>query len=627
MASQKGLSRRPGALLAAVRSWACGLLACLGLAACDAGPERPNVLLVVLDDFGYNDLAVNNGSDSPTPTLDGIAARGLRFTRHYTESSCSPSRVGLLTGRYPARVGAHPLVGGIDPELVTLPELLREHGYATHMVGKWHAGDAHREARPEYQGFDHWFGFVNQLYLRGPHSATGYRRGRPTYLDPWLEDERGELRRHRGHLTDILTDHAIGVMQRERDPWFIYLSYYAPHTPIEPADSFRARFPDDPAGRYQALKAQLDANLGRIVDYLESAGRARDTLLVVVSDNGGTARAWPSNLPFFGEKASYYEGGIRTPLLVAWPGRWPENETADRVAMIIDLYPTLAAALDITVPPGLDGIDLFGPERRRELKWYSHNPAGDSLSILSADGQWRFTSWQRHFEWLHHVSDLQRPEPPNRLSEQPETAAGLRGNLLDWVSSATRVEGLSVAGDATWRSFSGADFRRTPLVGSHSMGFLFRRGSGATAAGEVQPLVRQDGYIDITEADGRLHIRVDGNETRVALPAQQACFSLVVSSTLWKTNMVSYRSDRRSRTEVFLNGLPAASSEYANPVLGAASPRNPLEIFSAGEGRWFMPAAADPYLSTRALGADEVSRVVSPGLMTACDAPRTTHPD
>ena len=98
-------------------------------------------------------------------------------------------------------------------------------------------------------------------------------------------------------------------------------------------------------------------------------------------------------------------------------------------------------------------------------------------------------------------------------------------------------------------------------------------------------------------------------------------------STLWKTNMVSYRSDRRSRTEVFLNGLPAASSEYANPVLGAASPRNPLEIFSAGEGRWFMPAAADPYLSTRALGADEVSRVVSPGLMTACDAPRTTHPD
>ena len=144
-------------------------LLCLLLSACGAEKERPNVLLIVLDDFGYNDLAVNNGSDSPTPTLDQLASEGLRFTRHYTESSCTPSRVALLTGRYPARLGFHPVGSGIAHEVDTLADVLSSQGYSSHMIGKWHTGDAHRESRPEYQGFDHWFGFISQMYLAGPH--------------------------------------------------------------------------------------------------------------------------------------------------------------------------------------------------------------------------------------------------------------------------------------------------------------------------------------------------------------------------------------------------------------------------------------------------------------------------
>ncbi len=200
------------------------LLCAVLLTGCQAEESRPNILVIVLDDFGYNDLASNNGSDSPTPSLDDIAARGIRYTRHYTESSCTPSRVALLTGMYPARVGAHPFVSGIDHELVTLPESLAAAGYRNYMIGKWHAGDSHRESRPEFQGFQHWFGFVNQLYLQMPGEAGPYRRAKPTYLDPWLEDEQGTRRQYHVHLTDILTDRALAVMRSEQNPWFIYLS-------------------------------------------------------------------------------------------------------------------------------------------------------------------------------------------------------------------------------------------------------------------------------------------------------------------------------------------------------------------------------------------------------------------
>ncbi len=167
------------------------------LASCESEVTKPNILLVVLDDFGFNDLALNNGSNSPTPTLDEIARRGILFTRHYTESSCTASRVALLTGLYPARVGAHSYVNGIDHEVVTLPDVLGQNGYTNYLIGKWHAGDAHWESRPEYQGFDHWFGFVSQLYLKGPHKPPAYRRNRPTYNSPWLETEEGELRQYR----------------------------------------------------------------------------------------------------------------------------------------------------------------------------------------------------------------------------------------------------------------------------------------------------------------------------------------------------------------------------------------------------------------------------------------------
>ncbi|MCZ6829302.1 MAG: sulfatase-like hydrolase/transferase, partial [Gammaproteobacteria bacterium] len=291
---------------------ACGLaVICSLLASCGTEKERPNILLIVLDDFGYNDLAINNGSDSPTPTLDQLAREGLRFTRHYTESSCSPSRIALLTGRYPASLGFHPLGSGLAREVETLPDVLSAHGYSSHMIGKWHAGDAHRESRPEFQGFDHWFGFMSQLYLAGPHHDGVYTRGPPTYLNPWLENENGDLRQYPGHLTELLTGHALKVMQSEKEPWFIYLSYYAPHTPLQPGVDYAGQFSDDARGKYQALKSQLDTNIARVFKQLRDSGQWDNTMVLVVSDNGGTGAAYPSNIPFAGVKAGYEEGGVR----------------------------------------------------------------------------------------------------------------------------------------------------------------------------------------------------------------------------------------------------------------------------------------------------------------------------
>lgn len=588
------------------------------LASCQPAPGKPNILLVVLDDFGFNDLALNNGSESPTPTLDEIAQRGVRFTRHYAESSCTPSRVALLTGLYPARAGAHPNVNGIDHELVTLPDVLRAHGYTNYMIGKWHAGDAHREARPEYQGFDHWFGFMSQLYLKGPHQPPAYTRGRPTYLDPWLEDESGDLRQREGHLTDLITDRAIEVIAQEENSWFMYLSYYAPHTPIQPARRFQADFPSTPAGKYQALKAQLDTNLGRLLEYLEEAGKLQDTMIVVVSDNGGTAKNWPSNLPFYGRKATYTEGGVRTPLLMVWPAHWPAGDTVDQAAMIFDIYPTILSALGLPVPEGLDGVDLFAPRQDRELRWYSHNGEWDTFGMLSADGKWRLSTWLKVSEYLYTEDDVVAEEHVGSQLDNPEVASSMRESMLDWIPVVTRVDQLDRVEEEGWSSYSGAAFRRTPIGGAHTMGFVFRRGAQQGAEDARQLLVSQQGYIEISEVGGILQIRVDGNEVEVALPPGEECFSLLVSSSMFKTNMVFYKEEYQSRTRVHLNGEQQVMSTYSNPELNQASPRNPLRVRNAPASRWYMPPDGDVFLSTRWLGEEEIITVVEPELKVAC---------
>ena len=238
-------------------------------------------------------------------------------------------------------------------------------------------------------------------------------------------------------------------------PGSYYLPYYAVHTPLEPSDKYLDLFPQDEAGRYQALKSQLDSNIARIVEYLESTGKLQNTMVIIVSDNGGTAASWPSNLPYYGTKSTYSEGGVRTPLLLWWPGHWPEGEVRDQIAMIFDLYPTIASALDITVPAGLDGADLFSPPQSRELRWYRHNGNFDTASMLSADGQFRFSSWRGVGELLVAESDFVDEQPMDRTVGYPDMAARMKQSMSQWVRSVTRVTQL----DRSIEGASGKLFR------------------------------------------------------------------------------------------------------------------------------------------------------------------------
>lgn len=379
---------------------------------------KPNILLIVADDLGYNDLAINsNNAQIDTPSMDQIAREGVRFTRHYAHGVCSPARAALLTGFYAERMGYSPNGRGISPEVVTLPERLKEEGYITWHIGKWHLGDLDRTAWPDHQGFDHWFGFLNQWRLPGKIVDGEVIHTFPRYNDPWLEGD-SEIGRHvPGHLENILTDKAIEVLDtvnKGQAPWFINLWYFAPHAPVQPASEFAALYPDTAAGRYRALVNQLDTNIGRVVAHLDSLGALEDTIVIVVSDNGGTEAHVDSNTPYTGTKTTLTEGGLRTPLIIRWPAeRWPDDALHGTVfedtISIQDIYPTLLASIGVAPPTKQDGENYF--ESIKQLKAVPQKPLfwglrDDKKGGLSADGRLRYFDWFFWGAWRPTLYDL-----------------------------------------------------------------------------------------------------------------------------------------------------------------------------------------------------------------------------
>lgn len=376
--------------------------------------RRPNILLIYTDDQGHADLGVFGG-EIPTPHLDRLARRGVRFTDYYAPAPvCTPSRYGLLTGAYPARsrrglerVLMPPDRGHLDPSEVTIAARLARAGYRTGLVGKWHLGKA-REHGPTRHGFSSFTG------LRG--GAIDYVTYR--YIDDpdWFVDD--EPAAGEGYATDALTRHAISFIDADRGrPFFLYLAYTAPHygksaTPLPP-DTLgpapntlqapgvwleRMAHVEDPRRRfYAAMVASLDENIGKLVAHLEARGLMEDTLVFFASDNGGDERYGASNAPLRGQKHQVLEGGIRVPAFMVWPGRIPAGAVSAQVACAIDVPPTLAAitgvALDGEHP--VDGVDL-GPalfEGRtfpREL-YFKHQ-----ASVALRRGKWKLRDGALH---------------------------------------------------------------------------------------------------------------------------------------------------------------------------------------------------------------------------------------
>ena len=242
MPRQSWQRRRCARLLVLLFTGVCG--------AADAA--RPNILLILADDLGISDLSsfrlAEGTGPAITPTIDRLAREGLRFGRFYSDASCAATRAGLLTGRYPASLGFRPAGAGIDPGIVTLPERLREAGYTTRLIGKWHLGYDDREAWPLQQGFDRFYGFLNQFFLQRPSDNPA--PGRPGYVDP-----------------------AIREGAADDDPWFLAFWPYAPHDPPQPPGDIASRFEETPAGRHRALIATLDRQVERLLATLEESGQ------------------------------------------------------------------------------------------------------------------------------------------------------------------------------------------------------------------------------------------------------------------------------------------------------------------------------------------------------------------
>ena len=329
--------------------------------------DRPNILIILADDHGYGDVSMHQGPHILTPNMDRIARDGIRFRHFYANSSvCSPSRAALMTGRYPDRVGVPGVIrthaennwGYFRQDAVTLPTMLRNAGYHTSLIDKWHLG-LDPENHPCRRGFDHFHGFLGDMmddYLTHLRHDINYMQLDEQEIDP------------AGHATDLFTDwgvHYIEERATQDEPFFLYLAYNAPHTPIQPPDDWvervRQREPEatDERVRYIALVEHMDHGIGRVLDTLELSGQLSNTLVVYTSDNGGQMNVGATNGPYRGEKGDMYEGGLRVPACAMWPGQIAAGSVTDQVAMLMDLFPTACAAAGVKVEHHIEGQSLL----------------------------------------------------------------------------------------------------------------------------------------------------------------------------------------------------------------------------------------------------------------------------
>jgi arylsulfatase B len=385
------------------------LLATLATAAtaavvlCSAEPRRPNILFIVADDLGYGEPGCYGGTDIPTPHLDALAAGGVRFTHGYvTAAFCAASRAALLTGRYQTRfgfefnpIGAKNAAPGIGLPVgeKTVADHLRATGYATALVGKWHLGGT-AEFHPQRRGFDEFFGFLHEGHTYVPHPWEGVttwlrRRALPdggtgrwtspdgrivwtTHMggnEPDYDADNPLLRSsqpvdERANLTDAFTREANDFITRHRtQPFFLYLAYNAVHSPMQAPEAYLAKFahlPDLHRRLFAAMLAHLDDSVGRVLAHLRATGLAENTLVVFLSDNGGPTKELTSrNDPLRGGKGELWEGGIRVPFIVSWPGRITPRTDATPV-ISLDATATALALAGISAPPTpLDGVNLW----------------------------------------------------------------------------------------------------------------------------------------------------------------------------------------------------------------------------------------------------------------------------
>jgi arylsulfatase A-like enzyme len=348
----------------------------------DKAPRKPNIIVILADDLGYADLGCQGCKDVPTPNIDSLARHGIRCTDGYVASPyCSPSRAGLLTGRYPQRFGhefnltpTRPRKGSPDVGLpltqTTLADRLKAEGYATGLIGKWHLGYGDK-FHPLRRGFDEFFGFLHEghFYVSAKHRehiVSSLRANEPEYdkLNPILRGT--EEVQEEEYLTEAITRESVKFIDKHKDhPFFLYVAYNAVHSPMQAARKYLDRFStiaDKKRRVFAGMLAALDDGVGAILKQLRDAKIEESSLIFFLSDNGGpTAELTSSNLPLRGFKGEVFEGGIRVPFLVQWKGRLPAGKVYRRPINALDILPTALSAARGTLPgeANLDGVNLL----------------------------------------------------------------------------------------------------------------------------------------------------------------------------------------------------------------------------------------------------------------------------
>jgi arylsulfatase A-like enzyme len=336
--------------------------------ATQAQSRPPNIVVIVGDDMGYADIGVHGAKDIPTPNIDALARAGVRFTDAYvTGPYCSPTRAGLMTGRYPQRFG-HEFNLGVGPAMrdfglplteTTIADRLKAAGYRTAVFGKWHLGGGEK-FHPMSRGFDEFFGF-----LGGQHS---YLSSETEGMDPILDGRTPVAKMP--YLTDAIADRAVAFIRRGKSqPFFLYVAFNAVHTPMEATEKYIGRFrhiANEQRRTYAAMLSAMDDAIGRTIATLREEKLEENTLVIFFNDNGGptmlgTTINASSNRPLHGSKRQTWEGGIRVPFFIRWKGHLPEGKTDARPIIQLDVLPTALAAAGIALKPEwkLDGVNLL----------------------------------------------------------------------------------------------------------------------------------------------------------------------------------------------------------------------------------------------------------------------------
>lgn len=406
-----------------------------------AAPARPNVLLIVSDDQGYADAGFQGAKDIPTPHLDRLAAAGTRFTNGYVSHAfCSPTRAGLMTGRYQQRFGheRNPFYDpsdrreGLPLTETLLPQRLQPAGYVTGWIGKWHLGAA-PGLRPEQRGFAETYGFIG-----GGHRFREWQENLAVEYTVPIE-RNGRRVEAPAHLTETFGREAAAFVRRHpAQPWFLYLAFNAPHTPHEPTPERLARFAaiaDPVRQKYAAQLSLMDDAIGETLAALRETGQERRTLVFFFSDNGGPITVNGSrNTPLRGAKGQLYEGGVRVPFLLAWPERIPAGRTDDRVVSSLDVFATALGVAGVPMPvdrkydgvnlvPFLTGEESGAPHER--LFWRN------AALLAVREGDWKLVRGAGPRDELYNLrNDI--GETQDLAAAQPAIAARLAAALDAW---------------------------------------------------------------------------------------------------------------------------------------------------------------------------------------------------